>query len=155
MSDYTLSKKAYEELKEKLDHLKSVKRKAIVKAIQEAREHGDLKENSAYHEAKKEQSLNESRITELEEKLSVAKVVDNKNVSYSDVEMGATVKIKDVKTKEVLTFTLVSELEANILEDKISTQSLLGKALLYHKVNETIEFEAPMGTMKYKILKIS
>jgi transcription elongation factor GreA len=154
MSDYAISKKAYEELKEKLDELKNVKRKAIVKAIQEAREHGDLKENSAYHEAKKEQSLNESKITALEEKLSVAKVVENK-ASYSDVEMGATVKIKDVKTKEILTFMLVSELEANILEDKISTQSLLGKALLYHKVNETIEFEAPMGVMKYKIMKIS
>jgi transcription elongation factor GreA len=155
MSNYTLSKKAYEELKSKLDDLKNVKRKAIVKAIQEAREHGDLKENSAYHEAKKEQSLNESKIAQLEEKLSMAEVVDDRKTAYSEAVAGATVKIKDLKTKETLTFTLVSDLEANILENKISTSVPLGKALLYHKVNETVEFEAPLGTIKYKILKIS
>ena len=154
MNDYGISKKAYEELKEKLNHLKAVKRKAITKAIQEAREHGDLSENSGYHEAKKEQSLNESKIAELENKLSIAIIIDNKQLSNSNVVMGSKVKIKNVKTKEILQFTLVSELEANILEDKISTNTPLGQALLYRKANEIIEFDAPMGILKYKILKI-
>jgi transcription elongation factor GreA len=155
MNDYSISKKAYEGLKEELNRLKSVKRKEITRAIQEAREHGDLKENSAYHEAKKEQSLNESRITDLENKLSVANVIEKKQGPSSSVIMGSKVKIKDVKSKEILEYTLVSELEANILEDKISTTSPLGKALLYRKTNEVFEFDAPLGVMKYKILKIS
>ncbi|MFH1709504.1 MAG: transcription elongation factor GreA [bacterium] len=155
MNEFGISQKAYEELKKNLNHLKTIKRKAIAEAIREAREHGDLKENSAYHEAKKEQSLNESRITDLENKLGVAMVVDNTTNSNNDVVMGSTVKIKNLKTKDIFIYTLVSELEANILEDKISASSPLGKAMLYHKVNETFKFNAPFGVMKYKVMQIS
>jgi transcription elongation factor GreA len=155
MDNCSISKEAYEEFKARLAELKGVKRSAISKAIGEAASHGDLKENSAYHEAKKEQSLNESRIADLEQKLRVAKVVEKKKVASTDVTLGSKVKIKDVKTKEVLEYTLVSELEANIDENKISTTTLLGKALMYHEVNDIVEFEAPLGPMKYKIMKIS
>lgn len=155
MNDNSLSKKAHEELKEQLNKLKSVKRKAISKAIKDAAEHGDLKENSAYHEARKEQSLNEARIADLEHKLSIAKVVENKKAVSGSVAMGSTVEIKNITSKEKFKYTLVSELEANILEDKISMSSPLGKALLHHKMNEIVEFDAPLGVMKYKIVKIS
>jgi len=155
MSDTYLSKKAYKELNEKLKHMKGVKRKEIRKAIGEAREHGDLKENSAYHEAKKEHGLNEMRIAELEEKLRDVQIVDDKNIPKDRVVVGLTVKLKDLDSKEELEYTVVSELEADIFQNKISTSSPLGDVLLHCKVNDTVEFEAPKGIVRYKILKIS
>ncbi len=150
-----LSKKAYKELSEKLKHMKSVLRKELRKAVGEAREHGDLKENSAYHEAKKEQGLNEMRITELEEKLRDVNIIDDKDISKDRVKIGLTVKLKDLDSKELRECTLVSELEADVFQNKISTSSPLGDVLLHCKVNDTVEFEAPRGTVRYKILKIS
>ncbi len=150
-----LSKKAYKELSEKLKHMKGVLRKELRKTIGEAREHGDLKENSAYHEAKKEQGLNEMRIAELEEKLRDVKIIDDKNIPKDKVVVGLTVKLKDLDSKELRECTLVSELEADVFQNKISTSSPLGDVLLHCKVNDTVEFEAPRGTVRYKILKIS
>ena len=155
MNEISLSKKAYEELKEKLKAMKGVKRKELSKAIGEAREHGDLKENSAYHEAKKEQGLNEMRIAELEKELRNVQIVDDKNIPKDRVAVGLTVKLKDLDSKELRECTLVSELEADIFQNKISTSSPLGDVLLHCKVNDTVEFEAPRGTIRYKILKIS
>jgi len=155
MSDTFLSKKAYKDLNEKLKHMKGVKRMELSKTIGEAREHGDLKENSAYHEAKKEQGLNEARILELEGKLRDAQIIDDKNIPKDKVITGSTVKLKDLKSKEELEYTIVSELEADIFQNKISTSSPLGSALLDHKLNDTIKFEAPRGIVRYKILKIS
>ncbi|MEE8638697.1 MAG: transcription elongation factor GreA [Candidatus Margulisiibacteriota bacterium] len=154
MSDTYLSKKAYDELNEKLKYMKSVKRREISRAIGEAREHGDLKENSAYHEAKKEQGLNEMRIAELEEKLRNAQIIKDKNIPKGKVVMGSIVSLKDLTSKGKLEYTIVSELEADIFQNKISTSSPLGSTLLNRKVNDVVEFEAPKGIMRYKILKI-
>ena len=155
MSNKQLSKKAHKELSEKLKYLKGVKRKAISKAIGEASAHGDLKENSSYHEAKKDQGLNEMRIAELERNLSNVKIISDKAVSKDSVVMSSKVKIKNMKTKDVLEYTIVSEGEADIFEYKISDSSPLGVALLNHEVNDIVEFIAPVGVMKYKIVKIS
>lgn len=149
-----LSPKAFKELTEKLAYMKSVRRKELSKAVGEARDHGDLKENSAYHEAKKEQGLNEMRIRELEANLVGVEIVDKKK-STDKVDIGSTVKIKNLGNDRIVEYTLVSELEADIFENKISTDSPLGEALLYEKLNSVIEFEAPKGMVKYKILKIS
>ena len=155
MAENYISPEAFEELKAKLAYLKGVKRKELSKTVGEARDGGDLKENSGYHEAKKDQGLNESRIRDLEEKLSSAIVFDNKNQPKDRVGMGSKVRIKDVETGKEVEYTIVSEIEADIFEDKISNQSPLGGALFGSKVGEVVEVEAPRGMVKYKILKIS
>lgn len=155
MSDTYLSRKAYEEFKEKLDHLKTVKRRGIAKAIGEAREHGDLRENAGYHEAKKEQSLNEARIAELEEKLHQVLIIDDKNITKDSVVIGSKVKLKNLESKKTLEYTVVSELEADIFQKKISVTTPLGNALLGGKVKDVIDVNAPIGIIRYKILDIS
>lgn len=149
-----LTKKSYEKLKNKLDSLKK-KRATISKAIGEAREEGDLKENAGYHAAKEEQGLNEMHIRELETKLDSATIVKERDVSKKDmVRLGSTVKIKAIKSGEEFEYTLVSAMEADILEGKISPDSPLGGELVKRKKGEVIEVEAPAGLIKYKILEI-
>ncbi len=153
MSEH-LTKKSFEKLKKKLEELKK-RRPVISKAIGEAREHGDLKENSAYHAAKEEQGLNEMRIRELEAKLGDVTIVDEKDLAKKDiVRLGSTVKIKAIKSGEEFEYTLVSAMEADILEGKISPDSPLGGELVKRKKGEVIEVEAPAGLIKYKILEI-
>lgn len=149
-----LSPKAYKELTEKLEYMKSVRRRELSKTVGEAREGGDLRENSAYHEAKKEQGLNEMRIRELEESLHNAQVVEKK-VSTGTVGMGSKVKLENLDTDDIVEYTLVFELETDIFENKISTDSPLGEALFGEKKGSVIEFEAPKGMVKYKILEIN
>lgn len=149
-----LSKESYAKLKEKLEALK--KRRAVIsKTIGEAREHGDLRENSAYHAAKDEQGLNEMRIKELESKLASVRVVDKSELNKAEgVIMGSTVRIKALDTGQESEYMIVSEHEADILEDKISPESPLGGALLGEKEGKVVEIEAPRGRVKYKILEI-
>jgi len=148
-----MTKETYKKLKEKLEALK--KRRGIIsKAIGEAREHGDLKENSAYHAAKDEQGLNEMRIREMEAKIESATVVDE--MPRGDgVRVGSTVKIQAEDSERVMQYTIVPETEADVLENKISTESPVGNALIGAKEGDVIEVEAPRGLIKYKILEIS
>jgi len=149
-----ISKENYEKLKEKLNVLR--KRRAIIsKTIGEAREHGDLRENSAYHAAKDEQGLNEMRIRELEAKLESVEVVENiKQSKAAGVRMGTTVKIKALDSGHEFQYTIVPDFEADILENKISPDSPIGDALIGAKEGDVIEVEAPRGLIKYKILEI-
>lgn len=155
MSQYQISKKKHDELTEQLNQLKTVKRKAISKAIGEAREHGDLKENSAYHMAKQEQSLNEAKIVELEAKLLDAEVVEEAERPKGIVSIGSKVKYQDLESEEFREYTIVSELEANIFEKKISSTTPVGNGLLGCKKGEVVEIDAPAGTLKLKVLEIS
>ena len=155
MSQNQISKKAYDELAGQLNQLKTVKRKAIVKAIGEAREHGDLKENSAYHSAKQEQSLNEAKIAQLEAKLDAAEIVEMDERPKGVVSLGSTVKYQDLESDQIREYTIVSELEANIREKKISSTTPVGNGLLGCKKGEVVEITAPAGVMKYKILEIT
>jgi len=149
-----ITKESFTKLTAKLEALKK-KRAGISKAIGEAREHGDLRENSAYHSAKNEQGLNEMRIRELEEKLARAEVVERVVEGMKDtVTLGSTVRFKALDTKEEFEYTLVSEEEADILEKKISPASPIGGAILYAKLGEVVEAEIPRGLVKYKILRI-
>ncbi len=153
MAEY-MTKKGYEQLKKKVDELKS-KRGKISKTIGDAREHGDLRENSAYHAAKEEQGLNEMRIREMEANLANAEIVEDSAAAKKDkVTLGATVKVQAVKTEREMEFTLVSASEADILENKISPDSPMGGELLGRKVGEVIAVEAPAGIIAYKILEI-
>lgn len=155
MDNIYLSSKGYEKLRKELEFLKTVKRRELSGAIGEARAHGDISENAEYDAAKEAQGLSEKRIAELEEKLSKARILDDTNMPKDEALIGATVKLEDLDSKEVLQYTLVSELEADFSQGKISVTSPVGKGLLGHKVKETVKIEVPAGVLKYKILKIS
>jgi len=150
-----LSNEGYEKLRKKLEFLKTTKRRKISKAVGEARAHGDISENAEYDAAKEEQGLNEKKIAELEEKLSNAEILDDTNMPKDEALIGATVKMKDMDSGEELQYVLVSELEADYSQGKISVNSPIGSGLLGHKKNEIVEIEVPAGILKYKILKIS
>jgi transcription elongation factor GreA len=154
MTEHYLTPKGHQKLTEELELLKTVKRRQLSKAIGEARAHGDISENAEYDAAKDAQGLNEKRIAELEMKLSSSRILED-NISKDEVLIGAKVKLKDLGNDEELEYTLVSELEANYEEGKISVTSPVAKALLNHKVNETVEVDLPAGILRYKILNIS
>lgn len=150
-----MTKESYEKLEENLERLKK-KRAVISRTIGEAREHGDLRENSAYHTAKDEQGLNEMRIRELEAKIANATVVEKSALKKGDgATLGSTVRIKALDTGKESEYQLVSEDEADVLEDKISPDSPIGGALIGAKIGEIIEVEIPRGLIKFKVLAIS
>jgi len=140
---------------EELEYLKTTKRRQLSKAVGEARSHGDISENAEYDAAKDAQGLNEKKISELEEKLASARILDDSEMSSDEVLIGATVKIKDLDSGEILEYTLVSEMEADYESGKISITSPIGNGLLNHKLDEVIEIKIPAGILKYQILKIS
>lgn len=140
---------------EELEHLKTVKRRQLSKAIGEARAHGDISENAEYDAAKDAQGLNEKKISELENNLALARILDDTGISSDEVLIGATVKLKDLDNNDELEYTLVSEMEADYESGRISVTSPIGISLLNHKLNEEVEIKIPAGTIRYKILKIS
>ena len=150
-----LSHKGYEKLKKELERLKKVERRALSKEIAVARGHGDLRENAEYKAAKEAQALNEKRIAELEMKLTNTEIIDDSKISKDEILVGATAKLRDLDTKEEQEYTLVSEVEADFSQGKISITSPIGKGLLGHKKNDVVKIEVPAGILKYKVLKIT
>jgi transcription elongation factor GreA len=155
MEEVYLTKEGQRKLLDELEHLKTAKRRQLSKAVGEARAHGDLTENAEYDAAKEAQAQNERRIRELEQKLSQARIIDDQDIASDVVLIGATVELRDLDSGEELKYLLVSEIEADYAQGKISISSPVGSALLNHKENETVEIKIPAGTLKYKILKIS
>jgi transcription elongation factor GreA len=150
-----LTREGYEKLLRELEHFKTVRRRELSEAIGQARAMGDISENAEYDAAKDAQALNEKRIAELEEKLARAQIVDDAGISKDEVLFGATVTLKDLDTDEQLQYLLVSELEADYNQGKISVTSPVGEALLGHKENDIVEVKVPAGKLRYKILKIT
>jgi len=142
-------------LKEELNHLKSVERPSISKQIAEARDKGDLSENAEYDAAKEAQGLLELKIAKLSEVVGNARVMDEKNVDTSKVSVLSKVKIKNKKNGASMTYTLVSEEEADLKSMKISVKSPIGKGLLGKKVGETTEIQVPAGKVEFEIQEIS
>lgn len=155
MAHVHLTRKGYEKLRKELENLKTVKRRELSRAIGEARAQGDISENAEYDAAKDAQALNEKKIADLEAKVSGARIIDDENISGDEVLIGATVKMLDMDSKEELEYTLVSDVEADYAQNKISVSSPVGQALLKHKENDIVEIKIPAGILKYKILKIS
>ena len=141
-------------LEGELQHLKVVRRKEIAEKIKEAREQGDLSENAEYDAAKEEQGHLEARITEIEELLKYAVVVDEEDGEADKVRVGCTVLILDVEFAEEMKFRIVGPMEANSLEGKISIDSPVGKALLGKKAGEDVAVETLDGDVVYRILAI-
>lgn len=151
-----LTRKGCEKLREELKYLKTAKRKEIADALHYARSLGDLRENSEYDAAKHAQSLNEIKIAKLEEKLLKVKILeDETNIPKDKVSIGSTVQLQDLNSGRELQYMLVSEIEADYEQRKISTTSPIGQGLLGHKEKETVEIKIPAGILTYKILKIS
>jgi len=155
MADTYLTRDGHQKLMQELEYLTTVKRREISKALETARAHGDISENAEYDAAKDAQGMNEKKIAELQEKLSGARIIDDENMPKDQVLIGATVSLKDMETGEDLTYMLVSELESDYAQAKISITSPVGAALMGHKVGEVIDIKVPAGTLKYKIVKIT
>jgi transcription elongation factor GreA len=149
-----MTREGYEKLQAQVNNLKSVRRKEISIQLHEARAHGDLGENAEYEAAKEVQAFNEIKIAELETKLASARIMNEVNMPLGKALLGTTVRIRDCKTGEEILYKLVSELEADFAEDKISVSSPVGKGLLGHKEAEIVDIKVPAGMLKYEILKI-
>ncbi len=142
-------------LREELKELKSVVRPSIVKAISEARAHGDLKENAEYHAAKEQQSFTEGRISDIEGKLSNAQIIDVTTIDAGGkVIFGATVEIEDIDTEEIVTYQIVGVDEADIKESRISVSSPIARGLIGKEVEDVVTIKTPSGTKEYEILSI-
>jgi transcription elongation factor GreA len=141
-------------LEDELRNLKQVERPAIIRAIAEARSHGDLSENAEYHAARERQSFIEGRIQELEDITASAEVIDPATLSGSHVKFGAHVKVVDEETEKEATYQIVGVHEADIKVARLSISSPLAKALIGKKVGETVSVPAPGGDRSYEILEI-
>jgi transcription elongation factor GreA len=149
-----MTKLGFDRLEEELKNLKSVERPAVVKAIAEAREHGDLSENAEYHAAREHQSFMEGRIQELEHKISHAEVIDATKLDGKDVKFGATVTLIDDDSSKVV-YQIVGEDEADIKAGLLSVTSPLARALIGKQVKDIVEVSTPKGGKSYEIAKVN
>lgn len=150
-----LTEKGLQELEKELEYLKTEGRKDIAEKIKVALSFGDLSENSEYDEAKSEQGKLEARIVEIEYMLKNVKIIDEENINTDKVFVGSKVTIKDLETKEKLTYQIVGFAQADPDNGRISDESPVGKALLGKKTGETVHVEVPVGVLSFKIMSIS
>ncbi len=155
MQRVPMTPEGYQKLQEELVRLLKVERPGIIKAIAEARSHGDLSENAEYHAAKERQSFIEGRIQELQAKLAMAQVIDPSKINQSMVAFGAKVRVLDLETNEENIFILVGPEEADVKNNRISINSPVGRSLLGKKVGDTVVVKAPARTIEYEILEIN
>lgn len=151
---FPITTQGFEAMKAELSHLVA-RRSEISERIAAAREHGDLKENAEYHAAREQQSFNEGKIAELEDKISRAEVIDLGTLSGDTIKFGATVKLLDEDVEKEVTYQIVGEYEADIERKLISIASPLARALIGKTVEETVEVKTPKGEKCYTILDIS
>jgi transcription elongation factor GreA len=149
------TKEGLEKLKEELQYLKTVGRSNISKAIAEARDKGDLSENAEYDAAKEAQGLHEAKVSQLQEVVASARLLDESKLDLSKVLALSKVKIKNIKSGMVMSYQLVSETEADFKSGKISVSSPIAKGLLGKKVGEKTEITVPAGKIEFEILEIS
>ncbi len=149
-----LTKESFEALQEELKRLIREERPKVIQDIAEARSHGDLSENAEYDAAKHRQSFIEGKILELQDKLARAYVVDLTNLKPDKVVFGATVTLYDTSAEEEITYKIVGEDEADLKVGKISCTSPVGKALIGHKLDDSVRVKVPAGVKEYEVLDI-
>ncbi|MDY2827938.1 MAG: transcription elongation factor GreA [Sodaliphilus sp.] len=149
-----MTKEGYDKKMKELAYLENVERPEVVKAIVEAREKGDLSENAEYDAAKERQGMLEAKISELKNLVATARIIDESKISTDEVQLMNKVTLKNLNNKAKMTYTVVSETEANLREGKISITTPIAKALLGHKVGDVVEVKVPAGVMKFEILEI-
>jgi transcription elongation factor GreA len=155
MEKIPLTPEGHKKLKAELENLMKVQRPANVKAIAEARAHGDLSENAEYHAAKERQSFIEGKINELQDKLGRANVIDPSKIKHDKVAFGARVTVLDLNTDKEHTFAMVGTEEADATNGKISLTSPVGRALMGKAVGDEVEINAPAGIIEYEIMDIT
>ena len=151
MEKFPITNKGFEKLESELKFLKSSERPSVIKAIAEAREHGDLSENAEYHAAKEKQSFIEGRIADLENKISRAEVINTKILSGDKIIFGATVTLGEVGRKKNIVYQIVGTEETDVENGKISVSSPLARALLGKKIDDLVEVSSPGGSKEYEI----
>jgi transcription elongation factor GreA len=149
-----MTEEGLEKIKKELHDYKFKKRPLISQKIATAREHGDLKENAEYHAAREELSLMETKIKQLQDRITRARIISEKDIPEDKVYILTTVVLKDLDFNEIIEYKLVSQTEANIAENKISVVSPIGKALLGRSKGENLSIQVPAGTLNYEILDI-
>jgi len=154
MQKIPMTAEGHKALDEELKHLKSVERPAVIAAISEAREHGDLSENAEYHAAKERQGWIEGRVQELEDKIARAQVIDVSKMSGTQVKCGATVTVVDEDTDQESTYKIVGDDEADVKSGKISLSSPIARAMINKEEGDVVEVNAPGGVKSYEILKV-
>ncbi len=155
MKKIPITPEGYRKLREELDRLLKGERPHNIKALAEARSHGDLSENAEFHAAKERQSFIEGRIQEIQTRLALAHVIDPSKISQDKIAFGAKVKILDIHTDEEKNFILVGPDEADIKNGKITINSPVGRSLIGKSVGDTVTIKAPAKTMEYEILEIN
>ena len=150
-----MTKEGYDKKMAELAHLENVERPEVVRAIADARDKGDLSENAEYDAAKERQGMLEAKIAELKNLVATARIIDESKITTDEVQLLNKVTIKNVGTGAQMTYTIVTETEANLREGKISISTPIAKGLLGHKVGEVVDVTAPAGTMKFEILDIA
>jgi transcription elongation factor GreA len=154
MNKIPMTSDGFDRLEEELKQLKSVERPAIIRAIAEAREHGDISENAEYHAARERQSFIEGRVLELEDKIARAEIIDVSKLSGKIIKFGATVTLIDEDTDEKTAYQIVGEDEADIKSKRLAITAPLARALVGKKVGDTVEVTTPGGSKSYEISKV-
>jgi transcription elongation factor GreA len=154
MNKIPMTADGYGRLEEELKQLKTIERPAIIRAIAEAREHGDLSENAEYHAARERQSFIEGRVLELEDKISRAEIIDVSKLSGKVIKFGATVTLIDEDTDEKSAYQIVGEDEADIKSKRLAITAPLARALVGKKVGDQVEVTTPGGSKSYEIAKV-
>ncbi len=154
MKEVLLTPEGFKKLKQEIEHLSHNKRLEVAERIKQAREFGDISENSEYDDAKNEQAMLEHRIATLEERLKAARVVDKKELEKGIVGVGSTVKLKDIDAKETIEYVMVGSAEADPENKKLSNESPVGQAIMGRKKGETVDVATPRGKLKFKIVDV-
>jgi transcription elongation factor GreA len=154
MEKIPMTAQGFASLEAEIKHLKGTERPAVIRAISEARAHGDLSENAEYHSAKERQSFIEGRVLELEDKLSRAQVIDVSKLSGKVVKFGATVTLIDEDTEQKAKYQIVGDMEADFAKGRISISSPLARALIGKTVGDAVEVNTPSGGRSYEVTKV-
>lgn len=149
-----LTPSGLQKLEEELDYLRTVKRKEVAERIKIAISYGDISENSEYEDAKNEQAFIEGRIITLEKMLRNARIIKDSDVETHVVSVGSTIKLKDMEFGDIVQYTIVGSAEADPIDNKISNESPVGKALLGRSIGNLVDVNVPAGAIQYEILEI-
>jgi len=149
-----MTQEGYDKKMAELAHLENVERPDVIRAIVEARDKGDLSENAEYDAAKERQGMLEAKISELKTLIASARIIDPSKITTDEVQLLNKVTIRNVKNKAQMTYTIVTDTEANLREGKISVSTPIAKGLLGHKVGDVVEVKAPAGVMQFEVVKI-
>lgn len=154
MSSFPITKKGHEKLIQEIKTLKHIDRPAVIEAIAEAREFGDLSENAEYHAAREKQSMIEGKILDLEDKVARADIIDVSKLSGNTIKFGATVRLIDEDTEDEVSYIIVGEYEADISKKRISIASPIAKALIGKQPQDLVEVITPRGSKSYEVLDV-